>query len=87
MEKETICEYPQLYHELPHRKCVLLCCSKCPSVYFPDQETDDQYSETRPSIKFYIYHIIAHCTTHVRLLLNERIFFACVNRIMIQENP
>ena len=31
----------------------------------------DQYSNTSTSIIFHIYHIIAHCTTHRRLLLNE----------------
>ena len=37
MEKETMCEYPQLDHELPHSKCVMKYCVKCPSVNLPDQ--------------------------------------------------
>ena len=59
--KATMCAYPQSYHALPHWKCVIQCCSKCTCVNLPDQETDDQYSYTRPSIRFQIYHIIARC--------------------------
>ena len=72
MAKLTICAYPQSDHELPHWKCVLGCCSKCPSIHTPDQETDDQYSNTSPLICFHFYHLIAHCTTHRRILLNKK---------------
>ena len=67
-----MCAYPQSDHALPHWKCVLRCCSKCPGVNFPDQETDDQYSGTRPSIRFHIYNLIARCTTHGKLPLNDK---------------
>ena len=50
----------------------LRCCAKCPRVNLPDQETDDQYSETSPSIRFHMYHLIARCTTHGRLPLNDK---------------
>ena len=59
-------------HALPYWKCVMRCCAKFPSINIPDQETDDQYSNTSPSIHFHIYHIIACCTTYIRLLLNYR---------------
>ena len=71
MEKSTMCAYPQSDHELPHWKCVLRCCAKSPIINLPDQETDDQYSNTSPSINFHIYHIIARCTTHGRLSLTD----------------
>ena len=71
MKKTTICAYPQSYHELSHWKRVMRYCAKCPSVNIPDQETDDQYSETSPSIIFHIYHIIARCSKHGRLMLND----------------
>ena len=71
MAKETMCECSQSYHELPHCKCVLRCCEKCPSINLPDQETNDQYPHTSPSICFHIYHIIACCTKHVRVLLTD----------------
>ena len=45
-----MCEYPQSNHALPHYKCVLWCCAKFPCVKIPDQETDDQYYVTGPSI-------------------------------------
>ena len=48
------------------------CCAKFLSVNFPDQEIDYQHSDTSPSIRFHICHMIARCTTHARLLLNDK---------------
>ena len=73
MAKLTMCVYLQSYHALPHWKCVMRCCAKCSSINPPDQETDDQYSNTSPSIRFHIYRIIARCTTHDMITLNYKI--------------
>ena len=51
MAKDTMCIYPQSDHALPHRKCVLQCCARCPCVNLTDQETDYQYPKTRPAIR------------------------------------
>ena len=72
MAKATMCAYPHSYHTLPHWKCVLQCCAKCPSVNLPDQETYSQYPNTRPSNGFHIYHLIARFITHGRLLLTDK---------------
>ena len=72
ISKAKMCAYSQSDHDLPHWKCVLQCCAKCPSINITDQETDDQYPDTGPSIFFYIYHKIARCTKHGRLLLTDR---------------
>ena len=72
MAKAKICTYPQSDHALPHWKCVLQCCEKFPCINIPDQETYNQYSETTPSIRFHIYHIIARCTAHGRILLKDK---------------
>ena len=48
------------------------CCAKCQSINIPDQETDDQYPDTSPSIRFHIYHLIARCTKHCRLPLTGK---------------
>ena len=72
MAKATRCAYSQSYHELPHWKCLLRCCDKCTSINITDQETDDQYPGNSPSISFHIYHIIARCTKHGRLPLNDK---------------
>ena len=85
MAKATMCEYPQPYHSLPNCKCVMRCCSKCPSVNIPGQETDDQYSNTSPPICFHVYHLIARCTTHGRLPLNNRNFFLKCQQDYISE--
>ena len=70
--KATMCSYSKSDHSLPHWKFVLKCCAKCPSIHLPDQETYDQYPDTSPSIRFHIYHMIAHCTKHARLPLTDR---------------
>ena len=72
MAKATMCVYPQSYNALPHWKCVMQFCTKFPSVNLPDQEIYYQYSNTSASIRFHIYHLIANCTAHGRLLLNIR---------------
>ena len=48
------------------------CCAQCLSINIPDQETDDNYPDTSPSIRFHIYHLIARCTKHGRLPLTEK---------------
>ena len=52
MAKETMYEYQQSDHELPHLKCVMRRCEKYTSADIPDQETDDKYSKISPSIFF-----------------------------------
>ena len=72
MANATMRAYPQSYHALPHCKCLLRCCAKCPSTNLPDQETYYHYSDTSPSIRFQMYHLIARCTTHGRLPLTDK---------------
>ena len=72
MAKATMCAYSQSDHALPHWKCVLRCCAKCPSINIPDQETDDKHPNPSPSIRFHIYHLIARCTKHGRLPLTDK---------------
>ena len=75
MAKATMCAYPHSDHALPHWKCVMRFCAKFPSVNLPYQETDNQYYDSIPSISFHIYHIIARCSKHGRIPLNEKYFF------------
>ena len=72
MEKYTMCTYTQFNHASPHCKRVLRCFDECPCINIPDQETDNQYSEIAPSIRFQIYHIIGRCTAHGRIPLKEK---------------
>ena len=64
--KATMCAYTKSDHSLPHWQCVLQCCAQCPGINIPDKETDDQYPDTSPSIRFQIYHLIARCKKHGR---------------------
>ena len=72
--KATMHAYPQSDHALPHWKCVLWCCAKCTRGNIPDQETDDHYSDTTPSISVQVYHIIERCKSHGRILLKTNLF-------------
>ena len=63
-EKTTMCAYPQSDHSLQNWTCILLCYTKCPCINIPDQEKYNHYSDTKPSIWFHIYHIIARFTAH-----------------------
>ena len=74
MAKATIYAHSQLDHALPHWKCVLRCCAKYASINLPEQETDDQCTDTSPSIHVHVYHLIARCTKHGRLPLTDRKF-------------
>ena len=87
MEKEVIFAYPQSYHELSHCKCVMQCSTKCSRVNIPDQETDNQYYDTPPLIRFLIYNIIACYSTYVRLPLNDKKSCRIFNKYSASENP
>ena len=71
-QRQKMCAYSQPDHALPHWKCVLRFCAKCPGINLPDQEIDYQYPNTSPSIRFKIYHLIARCTKHGRLPLTDK---------------
>ena len=36
----TMCEYPSSNYALPHWKCVLRCCTKCPCIDLPCTKSD-----------------------------------------------
>ena len=57
MANATMCAYPHSDHALPHWKFVLQVCAYYPYINLPVQETDNQYSETTPSIWFHIYPV------------------------------
>ena len=86
MEKATMCTYPHFDHVLTHWKCVLRYCAKCPCINLTEQETDKNYSETTPSIRFHIYHIIGRCTAHGRIPLKDKKCVTCVNKNLHQTN-
>ena len=78
MAKATMYAYPQSDHALSNWKCVLRCCCDFPCINLPDQEADNQNSDTTPSIRFHIYHIIACCTAHGRIpFKDKKICYMC----------
>ena len=78
MENSTLFTYHQSCNALPHWKRVLWCCSLCPHINLPYQETNKKYEETTPSARFHIYHIIGLCTVHGRIPLKDnKICYMC----------
>ena len=72
MENAIMCTYPRSDHALPHCKYVFLCCANCPCINLTAQETTKKHDKTTPSIRFHIYYIIGHCTTHGRIPLKDK---------------
>ena len=54
------------------RNMYLRCYDNCTCINITYQEIDDQYSDTTPSIRFHIYHIIARCTTYGIIPLKDK---------------
>ena len=57
--------------QLPHWKCVMRCCAKCPRIDLTSLESDDQNLNFSPTICFHVHHIIARWTVHDRHPFNE----------------
>ena len=66
MAISIMCDYPPSYNLLMHWKCVLCCCSNLPHIDLSGQESDRHNYNKSPTIKFHVYHLIAHCTVHGR---------------------
>ena len=66
--------------------CVLLFCDKCPYINLHDKETDNQYSDKTPSIRFHIYHIIGVVLLMIEFHWKTINFFTCVNKNHHQTN-
>ena len=64
MVQATMSAYPQSDNALQQWKHLLRYCDERPCIKITDQETDNKNSDTTPSIRFHIYHIIAPCTDH-----------------------
>ena len=86
MANATMCTYTQSDHALPHWKCVFRCCADCTCINLPDQETNKQYEEITPSIRFHIYHIIGRCTTHDIIPSKDKKYVKFENKNLHQIN-
>ena len=74
MDMSTMCAYPTSQHALLHWKCVLRCCESFSRIDLPCRQSVRHHSNTSPTIRFHVYHLIAHYTVHVRSLLDEENF-------------
>ena len=66
MAVEIFYEYPSSKYALPHWKCVMNCCAKCPCIDIPSPESDQHNSNVSPTIRFYVYHPIKCRDVHGR---------------------
>ena len=84
MAQSTMCAYPQYDHALPHYKFVLWCCAHCLCINIPGQETYNHNSDSTPSIRFHIYHIISRCNAHDKIAMKDKKYVSCVNKNLHQ---
>ena len=59
-----MCPNPSAHHVLPHRKYVLHCCNKLPSMVIPSQEENKDTKNRCPTICFHVYINISRCIMH-----------------------
>ena len=83
MAMATLCAYPKPQHSLSYCKCVLRCCYNFPRIDLPDQESDRHNSNTPPSMRFNIYHLVAQCTVNGRRQIHKKKFVICVFNIRL----
>ena len=67
MAMATMCTSPSAHHALPHCKCVLCCCGKCPSMVIPSQEGYIDTTKTFPTLCSHIYKNVSCFTLNGRL--------------------
>ena len=64
MDMPTTCPCTSQHNGLPHWKCVLSCCDKCPGISVPHQETNTNATNTCSTIRFHVYRHVSCCTVH-----------------------
>ena len=75
----TMCTYPPSQLTLSYWKLLLHCCANFPHIAIRIPRPDKHHSDTCLTIWFHVYHLIAHCLIHGRVLLDENKFnFVCV---------
>ena len=58
---------------MPHWKCVLLCCHKCPSIVITSQKANKNTPQTYTTIRFHVYKNKLWCNFHEKMADNDRI--------------
>ena len=79
MSMATMCAYQSSKYTLSYYKWVLCCCAKCPQIDRLSKESDQYNSNVIPTISFFVYKHIAHCTIHDRYLFRKINPFNCVS--------
>ena len=63
-----LCPCLSQHHGLPHWKCVLLCCKKCPSLSISFLEKNKDAMNVCSTIHFHVYRNVSCCTMRVQRL-------------------
>ena len=68
----TMCDVTLYQHDLTHWKCVLCCCSKCPSIVEPNYELHSNTQRVCPTFLFNIHTVVSRCTLRGRRPFEEK---------------
>ena len=71
MAMATMWTYTSKHHGLPHCKCVLRCCDKCPIIALPSQGANKYTTNSCPTIIFHVYRNFSRCTIRERRSYNK----------------
>ena len=66
MDMVIIFTYTSAHYDMPHWKCVLRCCDKCPNMVITNQEANRDTKNTCPTIRSHVYINVSRCTVHGR---------------------
>ena len=77
----TMCTFTYKHHGLPHLKCVLRFCDKCPSIFLPSQEANKDTTNMCPTIKFHVYQNVSNFTFHGRRQYHEQITWSLCSTV------
>ena len=76
---------PSTHPVIPHWKCVLCYCYKCPSIFIPIQEANKYKINQCPTIRFRVYRHVSHFTVHGIHAYKERTTCSLCSTIPISD--
>ena len=85
MTMETIWPCNSKHHGILHRKYVLRCCDKCPSIVLPIQEANKDTTNMCPIIRFHVYRNVSRCTVHGRSPYQKWTTYSLCYTVMISD--
>ena len=85
MSVEKNFPFTNKHNGIPHWKCVLHCCDKCPSIFQPSQEANKNTTQAYSTIHFNVYRNVAHLIVHGIFPYNKRTTFLLCFTVRISD--